>query len=51
MKEIEKKGTQSHCFHCDRMLVLGGPARPVRRGREDASVGDAPDAGSKLTGR
>ena len=46
MKEIEKKGTQSHCFHCDWTLVLGGPARPVRRGREDASVGDAPDAGS-----
>ena len=51
MKEIEKKGTQSHCFHCDRTLVLGGPARLVRRGREDTSVGDAPDTGSKLTGR
>ena len=46
MKKIEKKGTQSHYFHCDWTLVLGGPARPVRRGREDASVGDAPDAGS-----
>ena len=47
MKKIEEKGTLSHCFHCDWTLVLGGPTRPVRRGREDVSFGDAPDAGSE----
>jgi hypothetical protein len=39
VKKIEEKGTQSHCFHCDQMLVLGGLARSVRRSSEDASIG------------
>ena len=32
----------------DRTLILGGPARPIRRSREVASFGVAPDAGPEM---
>ena len=32
----------------DRTLILGGPMRPVRCGREVASFGVAPDAGPEM---
>ena len=39
---------QSCCFTTDRLLVLGGPVRPVRRGSEDLDVSgqDLPSLGA-----